>query len=716
MIKKWCTAVFITVAILVTVLSIYTYKFNYINRIEEYENTLISMIHTAKTQFDTTFAPVIEETNGVINKIIEESMAENESRLVRKYPKASQYIDEAFLVVQENLFDIKDMISLDDYERLFKFMEGPGDEESITTIKNIENDNLFYIVNGFMDEGKFKVLLTGINMTKVSAVAKPENFNAYSSYVYIISRDGYIISHPDKNINGLNVFYDSNKLMKILEIEKEAYQKVVKSKERFTADTKVKEINYKSNGHLRKAYYSKLEGINFYIYMSSDYSSFRKNAIMETFRTLLPLMICLMICLITLYVYIFVLQNTDYSSEIKNNYAFSKYLKKAYKKGKREYYFVIRIDNIICKEDEYVFDDNVMLKVSDFFKSLDNYYLDIYRISRLHYIFVVEDLSNIEFLLEKIKMGIKRKSDNLEIRGKTLLLTMDSLDPDLNVSDMDDKILHQMNDEYVNISDQSSSKCIQYNEIFDKFNSHIKDKSYVEKMIMNENIIPFFQPIVNLTTNEVIKHEVLMRVDDKDNFINTFKIIEIAEKEGLVEKIDRSIIAQSFHMYKTMFKESGKRVPLSINLSSKSINGKLIDYIMKCVDQYDVIPEDITFELTETATSDDLDATLYYLKTLRSRGFKIAIDDFGTGYAHVELLSKVDVDYIKIDGVFVMNASNDKKKLKTLNALVYLAKNYDTEIIAEFIEDQQTIDILKRLNVEFGQGYYFGKPDRELVG
>jgi EAL domain-containing protein (putative c-di-GMP-specific phosphodiesterase class I) len=674
------------------------------------------MSHTAKTQFDTTFAPVIEETNGVINKIIEESMAENESRLVRKYPKASQYIDEAFLVVPENLFDIKDMISVDDYERLFKFMEGPGDEESITTIKNIENDNLFYIVNGFMDEGKFKVLLTGINMTKVSAVAKPENFNAYSSYVYIISKDGYIISHPDKNINGLNVFYDSNKLMKILEIEKEAYQKVVKSKERFTADTNIKEINYKSNGHLRKAYYSKLEGVNFYIYMSSDYSSFRKNAIMETFRTLLPLMICLMICLITLYVYIFVLQNTDYSSEIKNNYAFSKYLKKAYKKGKREYYFVIRIDNIICKEDEYVFDDNVMLKVSDFFKSLDNYYLDIYRISRLHYIFVVEDLSNIEFLLEKIKMGIKRKSDNLEIRGKTLLLTMDSLDPDLNVSDMDDKILHQMNDEYVNISDQSSSKCIQYNEIFDKFNSHIKDKSYVEKMIMNENIIPFFQPIVNLTTNEVIKHEVLMRVDDKDNFINTFKIIEIAEKEGLVEKIDRSIIAQSFHMYKTMFKESGKRVPLSINLSSKSINGKLIDYIMKCVDQYDVIPEDITFELTETATSDDLDATLYYLKTLRSRGFKIAIDDFGTGYAHVELLSKVDVDYIKIDGVFVMNASNDKKKLKTLNALVYLAKNYDTEIIAEFIEDQQTIDILKRLNVEFGQGYYFGKPDRELVG
>lgn len=716
MIKKWCTAVFITVAILVTVLSIYTYKFNYINRIEEYENTLISMSHTAKTQFDTTFAPVIEETNGVINKIIEESMAENESRLVRKYPKASQYIDEAFLVVPENLFDIKDMISVDDYERLFKFMEGPGDEESITTIKNIENDNLFYIVNGFMDEGKFKVLLTGINMTKVSTVAKPENFNAYSSYVYIISKDGYIISHPDKNINGLNVFYDSNKLMKILEIEKEAYQKVVKSKERFTADTNIKEINYKSNGHLRKAYYSKLEGVNFYIYMSSDYSSFRKNAIMETFRTLLPLMICLMICLITLYVYIFVLQNTDYSSEIKNNYAFSKYLKKAYKKGKREYYFVIRIDNIICKEDEYVFDDNVMLKVSDFFKSLDNYYLDIYRISRLHYIFVVEDLSNIEFLLEKIKMGIKRKSDNLEIRGKTLLLTMDSLDPDLNVSDMDDKILHQMNDEYVNISDQSSSKCIQYNEIFDKFNSHIKDKSYVEKMIMNENIIPFFQPIVNLTTNEVIKHEVLMRVDDKDNFINTFKIIEIAEKEGLVEKIDRSIIAQSFHMYKTMFKESGKRVPLSINLSSKSINGKLIDYIMKCVDQYDVIPEDITFELTETATSDDLDATLYYLKTLRSRGFKIAIDDFGTGYAHVELLSKVDVDYIKIDGVFVMNASNDKKKLKTLNALVYLAKNYDTEIIAEFIEDQQTIDILKRLNVEFGQGYYFGKPDRELVG
>ncbi len=119
--------------------------------------------------------------------------------------------------------------------------------------------------------------------------------------------------------------------------------------------------------------------------------------------------------------------------------------------------------------------------------------------------------------------------------------------------------------------------------------------------------------------------------------------------------------------------------------------------------------------MTETAALNNLDASIKSLNALREMGFKLAIDDFGTGYAHVELLSKLVVDYIKIDGMFILDVDKDEQKLKTLNALVYIAKNYNAKIIAEFVENENVVLILKKLGIEYGQGYYFGKPSEDVV-
>lgn len=713
MIKKWCTAVFITVAVLVTILSIYTYKFNYLYKIREFDSAMVSMKDTAKTIYDNTFISLTAKITDTVDKL-KISKGYKDKTLLNNLLESSSYIDDIILIDNgESTYHLANG-EVDD-KRIRQLYNGKVVGNNYSIVKSNDNIDLYYVVSGYIDEGNYKMLMVGLNMMKINHIAKPENYNQASNYMFMVSNDGYILFHPDRNLVGINIFSDSEKLKSKLSINDTKYEKLERKAQKVISEQYDGKVEYELNNLVKKSFYSKLDTLEWYVFISADYTKFKNNAIMETLRILFPLIICLLISIITLYLYIYVLRNTDYYSEIKNNLAFSRYLKKSYKKGKGEYYFVLKIDNIISsKEKEYVFDDSVINKVCNFFKSLRGYYTDIYRISRVHFVFVLRNLETLDVLLDKIKSGVKKDKESFEIRGKMLLLTIDSLDPNLNLSDMDEKILHQMNEDYINISEPAMVKCIQYNEVFDKFNNNIKDKSYVEKMIKNQNIIPFFQPIVNLSTNEVIKHEVLMRVDDKSNLINTIRIIEIAEKEGLVEKIDKSIITQSFHMYRNILEGEGKRVSLSINLSSKSINAKLIDFIMDNVKIYKINPEDITFELTETAASEDLDKTLFYLKSLRQKGFKIAIDDFGTGYAHVELLSKVDVDYIKIDGVFVMDAAKSKKKLKTLNALVYLAKNYDTEIIAEFIEDQNTIEILKRLNVEFGQGYYFGKPGRDL--
>lgn len=174
------------------------------------------------------------------------------------------------------------------------------------------------------------------------------------------------------------------------------------------------------------------------------------------------------------------------------------------------------------------------------------------------------------------------------------------------------------------------------------------------------------------------------------------------------------MIRQSFKMYNHRLLTTGKHTPLSINISCKSINEEMKKYILDVAKKCDIRPNDITFELTETSGIEDCHHTISYLNLFREKGFNIAIDDFGTGYSHVALLSKLQVDYVKIDGIFIQNMHRDKQKLKTLNALVYLAKNYNTKIIAEYMDSIDSIEVLKKIGVEYGQGYYFGQPRPQI--
>jgi EAL domain-containing protein (putative c-di-GMP-specific phosphodiesterase class I) len=519
---------------------------------------------------------------------------------------------------------------------------------------------------------------------------------------------------------GKNIINHSEDLQENAQMDNSSYSKlihVIKKDPEIVKNYYFKYTAYDTN---KISYANRLDPFNGVLFIAADYDVIRDTHMQATLRTLLPLMICLILSIYTLYRYLYLIKYTDYFTEVKNDLAFRKRLEKHLTTGvNEENYLVLKIENVIhSKNKDFMYDDSVFYNISNYFKLLSPYYEDLYRISRVHYVFVLKRKSSqkhISNLLHKIQQNISNKTkDKLNISGKILLIKLDDIKSIVNLNDVDNKILSCMDDYYNNLMQVNLTHFIKYNDIIQSLDIKSKERTLIENAIVNKKIIAHYQPIVSLQSGDILKHEVLLRIKDIPLPFSTAEFIEKAEDENLINKVDQIMIREAFKKYNQRLLITGKRTPLSINISCKSINEDMKKYIFDLVKKCDIKTSDITFELTETSQIENCHHTISFLNHFREKGFKIAIDDFGTGYSHVALLSKLQVDYVKIDGIFIKNMHHDKQKLKTLNALVYLAKNYNTKVIAEYMDSIDSIEVLKKIGVEYGQGHYFGQAVPEI--
>jgi len=122
----------------------------------------------------------------------------------------------------------------------------------------------------------------------------------------------------------------------------------------------------------------------------------------------------------------------------------------------------------------------------------------------------------------------------------------------------------------------------------------------------------------------------------------------------------------------------------------------------------------ITFEVTETAMVQDIEKGLDFIKNLKKEGFKFAIDDFGVGYSSLKYLKEIPADYIKIDGTFIKNIDKDEKNREFVKNINIIIKSSNKLSIAEFVENEDILKILKNLGIDYAQGYYIGKPSPKI--
>ena len=240
-------------------------------------------------------------------------------------------------------------------------------------------------------------------------------------------------------------------------------------------------------------------------------------------------------------------------------------------------------------------------------------------------------------------------------------------------------------------------------------------KAYLETAIENDEFVVYLQPKFDIDTEKVKGAEALVRWNYKNTGILTpYRFVPFFEKDGSIGKIDDIVLRKVCEAFSRWKKEGRQLYPISVNLSRNQLyDSDIITHLTEIVDSYDVDHELIDFELTESATYDNMEQMIRVLGTLRERGFKISMDDFGTGYSSLSLLTQMPLDTLKIDKSFVdkVGSDNDSEKdTAVIRHIISLAKELDFVCLAEGAESKTQVDKLRMLGCEVIQGYYYSKP------
>lgn len=234
----------------------------------------------------------------------------------------------------------------------------------------------------------------------------------------------------------------------------------------------------------------------------------------------------------------------------------------------------------------------------------------------------------------------------------------------------------------------------------------------IKNAIEERKIVPYFQPIYELSSCKLLGCEVLMRLNFEDKHLPASKFIPLAESLGLVTTMDYLNLEKAF----AKVKETSFEAMLFLNLSPKALVIRdFLEKILALVKTFNILPEQIVFELTERETVKNLQLLEKFIKALQYYGFHFCIDDFGSGFSSFQYIKHFIIDFVKIEGEFIMGLSNEVLiDQAILESMVALCKRLGIKMIAEYVENEEVIKKLRDLGIEFGQGFYFGRPSPEL--
>lgn len=231
----------------------------------------------------------------------------------------------------------------------------------------------------------------------------------------------------------------------------------------------------------------------------------------------------------------------------------------------------------------------------------------------------------------------------------------------------------------------------------------------LHKAISQNSIVPHFQPIYNYKTEKIEKYEALMRLVEDDIIIYPNDFLSIAKKRKLYPELTYIMID------KVLEKFSTNTLEFSLNLCIEDLMNKdLTTFLYEKAKKKNLFSR-MVLEIVE---SEEIEDNLYISEVIskfKAEGTKLAIDDFGTGYSNYEYLISLQADYLKIDGSITKMIISDTRALDVLKSIVEFAKKSDIKIIAEFVSDEKIDSLLREIGVDYAQGFYYGKPQENLV-
>lgn len=244
----------------------------------------------------------------------------------------------------------------------------------------------------------------------------------------------------------------------------------------------------------------------------------------------------------------------------------------------------------------------------------------------------------------------------------------------------------------------------------------VKNSFFLEKelqlALQNDEFIVYYQPFVELTSENIVGMEALLRRRKKNGeIIPPSGFITTLEKMNLIEKVGMKVIEKVCEQLKMWLEKGYPIVPISVNLSALQFkNPQLAKNIKAVLERYDISPCYIVLEITETMVMEDVGVAQLIIEELKNDGFSIAIDDFGTGYASISYLKKFMFDHLKIDISFIREIVKNAEDRAIVEAIIAIAKTFNLRTIAEGIENEEQLSVMHTLGCEMGQGFFWDCP------
>ena len=398
----------------------------------------------------------------------------------------------------------------------------------------------------------------------------------------------------------------------------------------------------------------------------------------------------------------------DHLTNVSNRFALMQHLKDI----KHLNVFLVNIDNFSNINNAYGFDiaDKVLIEVARLIEIAKPRSTNLFRLNADEFILCNPDTmssTELAFVASSLisffdQMDIVVDND-IEIRISISIGIASGLsDTVLNHARIAIKELRKHKRAAYKIYDSKS-------EYIEKQQENIYWIRKIKDAFMEENILVYYQAIINNKTNKIEKYECLVRIYDDGIVIPPIRFLEASKLTGTLSLVTKTIIEKAFQKF------TNTNYEFSINITSTDLHlDYLEDYLMKYVKQYNIHPSRVALEILEDIdTLNEVDI-LKQLASLRHNGFKIAIDDFGSRSSNFSRLLEFSPDYLKIDGAFVKNILTDKKSLIIVESIVHLCLRSGIKVIAEYVHSKEVQQKVKELGIDYSQGFYISKPKEDI--
>lgn len=255
-------------------------------------------------------------------------------------------------------------------------------------------------------------------------------------------------------------------------------------------------------------------------------------------------------------------------------------------------------------------------------------------------------------------------------------------------------------------------KVIIYNDdhkLGEKIHNNIIYVNKIKSAIEHDRIVPYFQGIVDNQMTKIVKYEALIRlIDENGSVLSPYWFLEHAKKAKLYDTLTRIMITKVFDIFEPLAYE------VSINLTLQDIVCDETRTFLYDKLATSPLSSRIVFEIVESEGIENFEVVTEFIQKVKGFGAHIAIDDFGTGYSNFNYLSKLDIDYLKIDGSLIKHINTDPDLLLTVESILFYAHKKGIQVIAEFVEEEAIYHTLVKLGIQYSQGYLFSIPSATL--